>query len=886
MHRSRIYSSGVLTNAFNWASKEWLVKSSTVWMQHKRCQARTTSSDHYADKNYIPDMPSSLPSQAQVVVCGAGILGNSIAYHLTREGWRDILVLEKNLIGSGTSQEGSGMLGLFKDTMQRRVITHSIDLIKQLQQDGHDVGFVQCGSLNLARTRDRALALKRRLAAIKPYNIPVEWMDRHDIKVRHPLLETGDLEGAVWCGGDAVVNPHAVCLALAAVAKQQGATFVEGVTVTQVLSEATASCVTPRVRQVNTSHGNVICEYFVNAAGMWAREVGEKTVPRVRVPAFPAEHFYLHTRPMSEATSLPLVRDYDAHTFVVSRGGRFIIGGFEPHAKPAFGRGIPPDWQQLLLADQEHFKPIREAAEHRLPLLQGTEYEKLINAPDTFTPDGLWIMGETSEVDNYFVCCGMNGNSVQGGGIGRAVAEWLVNGSGGASAAMEVMNAFDVKRFVDLHNNRRYLEERTREVVGRHYAIEFPAGQSEFALARRLRCSPIYSEQEALGAVFGARMGFERPLYFDPHHKRGDPPAQMPAGTFRKPAFLDAVREEYIACRECVGLIDLSSFTKIDITSVGDHSEADLDSPQRVVGSGMSHHQEWEEKSSGDEVVGYLQKLCSNDVDVPVGGVVHTGMQNEHGGYENDCLLIRRAANRYLMLAPTIQQTRVMDWLVRQVSPGTNVAVSDITSMFTVLSVVGPKSRDLLTLLSNADLNFFGLMAKEIHLGYASDVLILSFTHMGEPGYTLIIPSEYTLHIYNQILKKDYFVGKFALLRQAHQGVKKRLVHLTLTSHFDPDVDVWPWGGEPIYRDNVHVGHVTSTAFGFTLNKMVCVGFVRHAGGDFVSPDYVTAPDVRYEIDIAGRRFPVHASLQPPKIPIARMDGIATYRPRVRGIVK
>ncbi|KAF2356784.1 FAD dependent oxidoreductase [Trinorchestia longiramus] len=949
-HCCRVPTASKLTSAL--ASEEWLSKAVSKVLPLACSSTHNVGSlDGHIQRRHATQAPSSLPSQAQVVVCGAGIVGNSIAYHLTREGWRDVLVLEKTRIGSGTSQEGSGTLGVFKSTMQRRIITHSIDLIKQLQRDGHDVGFVQCGSLNLARTRDRALALKRRLAGIKPYHIPVEWVDRHEVLKRHPHLEAGDLEGAVWCGGDAVVNPLAVCHALAAAAKQQGATVVEGVTVNQVLSED-ASCVTPRVRQVNTSHGSVLCEYFINAAGMWARDVGEKTVPRVRVPAFPAEHFYLKTGLMAEATDLPIIRDYDAHTFLLARGGRFIIGGFEPRAKPAFGRGIPWDWKQQLVGDDEHFRPIREAAEHRLPLLRGVQYESLINAPDTFTPDGLWIIGETSEepvpvdlqepvpvdllqVDNYFVCCGLNGNSVQGGGIGRAVAEWLVNGSGGAASAMEVMTTFDVKRFIDLHNNRRYLEERTREVVGRHYAIEYPAGQSEFKLARRLRCSPIYSEQEALGAVFGARMGFERPLYFDTNHKRGDPPARMPPGTFRKPTFLDAIKEEYTACRECVGLIDLSSFTKIDITCVGDQSDADLDTPQRLVGSGMSPRQEWEEKSSGDEVVSYLQKVCSNDVDVPVGGVVHTGMQNEHGGYENDCLLIRRATNRYLMLAPTIQQTKVMDWLVRQVSLGTNVAVSDITSMFTVLSVVGPKSRDLLTLLSNADLNFFGLMAKEIHLGYASDVLILSFTHMGEPGYTLIIPSEYTLHIYNQILKvghdfgirnagmltmrflrvekfipfwseeldstvtpyevgrgykvklnKDYFLGKFALLRQASQGVKRRLVHFTLADQFDPDVDVWPWGGEPIYRNGQHVGHVTSTAFGFTLDKMVCVGFVRHAGGDFVAPEYITGADVCYEIDIAGRRFPMQASLQPPKIPIARMDGVATYRPRVRGIVK
>jgi len=331
--------------------------------------------------------------------------------------------------------------------------------------------------------------------------------------------------------------------------------------------------------------------------------------------------------------------------------------------------------------------------------------------------------------------------------------------------------------------------------------------------------------------------------------------------------------------------------------------------------------------------VTFLQKMCSNDVDVPLGGVVNTGMHNEHGGYENDCLLIRRTNNRYLMLAPTIQRTKVMDWLNKHVTPGTNVSFADITSMFSVLSTVGPKSRDLLARLSRDDLNFFGLMAKEVNVGYASDVLMLSFTHMGEPGYTLIIPSEYTIHVYDQIMKvggdygirnvgmltmrslrvekfipfwaeelgptvtpfevgrgyrvkmnKDYFLGKFALARQQTQGVRRRLTHFTLGPAFHAESDLWPWGGEPLYRGGEYVGSVTSAAYGFTLRRMVCQGFVQHPRGDVVSKEFVTSG--QYEIDIGGRRFPLEPSLDPPKIPISRMAGIDTYKPRVRGIVR
>lgn len=859
---------------------------------------------------------SYLPSQAQVVVCGAGVVGNSIAYHLTREGWTDVVLLDQSKIGSGTSHNGSGVLGLFKPSSERQIVTYSVNLIKALQEEGHNLGLKQCGSLNLARTRDRAIALKRRVAYTKPSGLECEWLDRHEIKRLHPHLFTGDLEGGVWIPADAVADPYTVCATLASLAQSQGAVYVEDCTVERIVTdEVLHSQIVPKVTHIITSLGTIHCEYFVNASGMWARTLGERSSPKVRVPVFPAEHFYLYTKPMAEASDdHPVVRDYDSHMFCVTRNKQFMVGGFEPHAKPAFGDGIPQEWKNTLTGDEEQFKPIRLAGEHRLPVLREAEYQPLVNSPDTFTPDGKWILGEAPEIDNYFVAVGMNGNSLQGcGGVGQAIAEWIMYGS----LAKEML-AFDIRRFIDLHNNRRYLKERTREVVGRHYEILYPS-QCEYRLARKLRCSPIYSEQEARGAVFGTRMGFERPLYFDITHNRGDPPAQMPKGSFHKPSFMECVKEEYQACREGVGVIDLSSFTKIEVTSVGLDKYKQFDAE--------------EAKSAGNQVVEFLQKLCSNDVNMPVGGVVHSGMQNERGGYENDCLLIRRTDNSYLMLAPTTQQTRVMDYMRRQITPEACVSVADVTSKYSVLSVVGPKSREMLSLICNTDLIFYEHMAKEINIAYASGVLVLSFTHTGEPGYTLIIPAEYTLHIYRQLMKighdygirnvgmltmrtlrvekfipfwaeeldstttpyevgrgykvklnKEYFIGKFALMRQSSQGLKRRLVHFVLEDTFDADVDIWPWGGEPIYRNNHYVGNTTSSAFGFTLNQMVCLGFVRHHQGENITPDYILQ-NANFEIDIAGKRVAARASLQPPKMPKVKMDGFASYRPKVRGIL-
>ncbi|XP_076057029.1 pyruvate dehydrogenase phosphatase regulatory subunit, mitochondrial-like isoform X2 [Oratosquilla oratoria] len=860
---------------------------------------------------------ATIPSQAQVVICGGGVVGNSIAYHLTLEGWKDVVVLDQATIGSGTSHNGSGVLGLFKPILERQIITHSVNLIKGLEQKGHQLGFRRCGSLNLARTRERAVSLKRRIAYTRAAGLDCEWLDRHEILRMHPYLYSGDLEGGVWVPDDAVANPASVCQTLAHLAAAQGATYVENCAVQRLFTnEVPHSLVTPKVTHIETSQGIINCEYFVNAAGMWGRSLGEKSSPKVRVPAFPAEHFYLCTKPTMEALdALPVVRDYDSHMFCLTRGQQFIIGAFEHQAKPVFYEGIPLDWKERLQGDEKHFQSVKEDAEHRLPLLKNIEYQSLINAPDNFTPDGKWILGETPEIDNYFVAVGMNGNCLQGaGGVGKAIAEWIIYGT-----PLMAMLPFDVRRFIDLHNNRRYLKERTKEVVGRHYDILYPH-QCEYRYARKLRCSPMYSEQEARGAVFGTRMGFERPLYFDTSHTRGDPSAQMPPGTFRKPEFLDFVREEYHACKEGVGVIDLSSFTKMEITSAG------LDKLQQFDAD------ESESKTAGSQVVDAMQRLCSNDVNIPVGGVVHTGMQNEQGGYENDCLLIRKSDNCFLMLAPTFQQTRIMDWMRRQITADASVSISDVTSMYTVLSVLGPKSKEMLSLMCNTELTFLGYTAKEVNIAYASGVHVLSFTHTGEPGYTLIIPSEYTLHVYGQLMKmghdygirnvgmitmrflrvekfipfwaeeldsnttpfevgrgykvklnKDYFIGKAALMKQYNTGIQRRLVHFTLDDAFDFETDIWPWGGEPIYRNNEYVGNITSTAYGFTLGKMVCLGFVKRRDA-YVTPEFVLE-NAQYEIDIAGRRVKAYASLLSPKLPVVQMDKITSYRPKIRGIV-
>ncbi|GLV45115.1 uncharacterized protein CBL_14312 [Carabus blaptoides fortunei] len=846
------------------------------------------------NRRNIHNVNDSVLTQAQVVIAGAGVVANSVAYHLSKYGWNDVLVLEQDKIGSGTSHFGSGTLGLFKPIADRNIILYSIKLYKEIEELGYNTGFKQCGSVYLAQTKDRMIALKRRMAYNLPTGLHCELVNIPDLQKLHPYLNIDDLEGAVWVPDDAIADPKAICDTLATLAQSNGVTYMENCTVQTVLTD---NCT---VTGVVTDKGEIRCEYFVNCAGMWARELGLQCVPPVRIPAYPAEHIYVLTEPMNDQCTdqLPCIRDYDSHTYMREYNRGFMIGWFEENARPAFTQNIvPKNWQQHLQKNVDRFYPHWEKAMKRLPVLRNCTKQKFINSPDNFTPDGRWILGESSEVNNYFVAVGMNGNLLQGaGGIGRAVAEWIIEGK-----PTQELLPFNVQRFQDVHNSRRYLKQRIKEVVGRHYSILYPH-QCEYNYARKLRCSPLYSVLEKRGAVFGIKMAYERALYFDSTYQSGDPLPKMPPGSFYKPKFFDFMKEEYLACREGVGIIDMSSFSKIEI------------------------------KSSGTQVISYLQKLCSNDVNIPVGGIVHTGMQNEIGGYENDCMLVRQSENSFFMVSPTSQQTRVYEWISRYCPKNQSIHLNDVTSMYTVINVVGPKAAELLSELSNSDMALMPFSYKKVNVGYASDVMVMSFTHTGEPGYCLYVPSEYALHVYYRLMTvgKDYgvrdvgtltqrfmrierfipfwaeeltnfttpyeagngysvkldksdFIGKKALQKQKDQGVHRQLVLFHLND-IDPDKDIWPWGGEPLYRNNEFVGTVTSAGYGFTADKLVCLGFIQRPKSDttsrIVNAEYSLSRDAVYKVDIAGYKFRLTPYLHAPHISIVSHQN-RRYKPTV-----
>nr|CAI5832874.1 unnamed protein product [Callosobruchus analis] len=854
-----------------------------------KCLGNGLATDGSTPKATTPGGNVTPPKDARVVICGGGVMGASVAYHLGKLGWgKETVLIEQNRIGGGTTWHASGLIGVFKPSLSQVKLTKSsVDLYKELEKKGLSTGWKQCGSLNIARTKDRMTVFRRMKAQSVSWQIDCEILSPEECKEKCSLIRIDDIIGGLWIPGDGVGDPYETCLSIISEAKNMGVRIIENCGVKKI------DQIDKMVSGVETSLGYINCEYFVNCGGFWARGIGQLSEPNVKVPLHAVEHYYLHTKPIPGLNPLlPVVRDQDGHIYFRENKGRLLAGGFEPIAKPAYEDGNIPvsSKDRALPEDWDHFHVLLEQLLHRVPSLGNAVLDRLCNGPEAFSPDCKWIVGEAPEIRNYLIAAGMKTIGIAAaGGVGKATAEIIVNGDTDFD-----MYELEVSRFLGLHNNRKFLRDRVREVPGLHYGILYPF--HEFQTSRNLRMSPVYPRMREAGAIFGQVMGYERPTWFDPNiihdqdpHDWSTPYRMAYTNTFEKPPWFDCVAKEYEACRERVGLADYSSFTKIDL---------------------------W---SKGKEVVDALQYICSNDVDVPVGSIIHTGMQNKHGGYENDCSLARLAENHYMMIAPTIQQTRCKVWLQKHLPP--SVAMSDVTSMFTALCIMGPFTRTLLSELTDTDLhprNFPFFTFKMLDVGFANGIRTMNLTHTGELGYVLYIPNEFALHVYSSLIsagekygithaghyatrslrvekfyafwgqdldtvttplecgrmwrvkfdKKMDFIGRDALLKQKEEGVKRMYIHLVLEDH-DSEIDLWPWGGEPIYRDGKYVGITTTTGYGYTFKKQVCLGFIENIDSrgekQTVTHDYVTSG--HFEVDIAGSRYSASRHWKKLKIP-------------------
>nr|XP_006820414.1 PREDICTED: pyruvate dehydrogenase phosphatase regulatory subunit, mitochondrial-like [Saccoglossus kowalevskii] len=763
----------------------------------------------------------------------------------------------------------------------------SSELYSKLEEEtGIATGYKQCGAISLAQTKDRLIYLRRAAVNARAYGIETHEISPDEIKERHPLIKTENLAGGLWIPGDATANPSDVTQSLIRGAINRGVKLHEKVEVTSI------ETINGHVYSVVTNQGKIQCEYFINCGGMWARDIGLRSDPVVKVPLHACEHYYLVTKPIRSdinVADLPTIRDLDSSIYIREWSGGLLAGGFEPLAKPAFYKGIPKPYEfQMLPEDWDHFQVLLDGMLGCVPMLEKAEVRQLFNGAESFTPDLKYIMGEAPNVKNYYVLAGMNSSGIAGsGGAGKLLADWIVNGE-------QPMNMWpvDIRRFCQHQNNKAYLRDRVKEVLGMHYQIRYP--YQEYQYGRKLRCSPLYPRLQEYNAVFGEKLGFERANWFITEEYADDFLLQNNSekGTFCKPNWYEIVKSEYKVCREAVGVLDMSSFSKFEI------------------------------KSAGNEATKLLQHLCVNEMDMPVGNVVHTAMLNRHGCYETDCSVARFAHNHYFIISPSDQVTRNFAWITKHIPEDKQAAitVTDATSRYTALNVMGPKSRELLQQITSTSLNstdFKPFTCKEISAGYASGIKALAMTHSGELGWMLYIPNEFALSLYDLLMDvgKDFgirnvgyyalrylriekffafmgqdfnsthtpfeigrefkvdfkasnFIGKTELSKKKNEGVKRRLAMFLLDDH-DRDKDLWPWGGEAIYRNGQMTGLTTSIGCGFTLNKMICIGWVTNKHKQtgvrqLVTNDYVI--DGHYEIEINTKRFTAKPRLYTPAL--------------------
>lgn len=796
----------------------------------------------------------SLPTQARIVIVGGGIAGCSTAYHLARAGERDVLLLEQGRLTCGTTWHAAGLIGQMRPNRNMtRMSKYGIELYATLEAEtGLATGWKACGSVNVARTPERMQVLRRQAALARSFGVEVELITAQRAGELYPLLRTDDLQGAIWIPGDGKANPADLCMSLAKGARQRGARLLEGVEVTGVLTDAQGR----RVAGVRTTQGDVHCEVLVNCAGQWARQFGR--LAGVNVPLFPAEHFYIVTdRIEGVHPMLPVMRDPDGFIYYKEEVGGLLMGGFEPQAKPWRVDPIPADFQfQLLGEDWDQFEILMRNAIHRTPCLETAQVKMLLNGPESFTPDGNFILGEAPELRGCFVCAGFNSAGIaNSGGAGRLIAEWITSGE----APGDLWDV-DIRRFAPFTANRRALAERSGETLGLHYAMRWP--RQELQTARPLRTSPLYDLLAARGAEFGSRNGWERVNYFKPAG------ASRPADTLGRPGWLDWVIAEQRATREAVALYDQTSFGKLLL--------------------------------QGRDALAVLERLCANRIDVAAGRMVYTAMLNARGGFESDLTVMRLAREQFLLVTGSAQPVRDADWIRRHIGEHEFAVLTDVSALWSVLSVMGPRSAELLARLSPDDLSREALPfshSREIDLGHAR-VRAARMSYVGGPGFELYVPVEMARHVWlalheaGQPLglrdagyyaidalrieagrrawgaelgpdetpfeaglgfavamdKPQAFMGRDALRASQERPPRKKLVSVVLD-----DPAHYAWGSEALSLDGQAVGELSSAGWGLRAGR--CMGLAWLRGDAALQPHAGTA----MQLDLWGQAVPVQA---------------------------
>jgi sarcosine dehydrogenase len=793
----------------------------------------------------------TLPSHAQIVVIGGGIIGCSTAFHLARDHKSDVVLLEQGRLTSGSTWHAAGLVGQLRSSASiTRVLKYSVELYKELEKEtGLATGWKMTGCLRLATNPDRWTEYRRLATTAKSFGMEMHLLSPAEVKAMWPLMDVGDLIGASWLPSDGQASPSDITQSLAKGARMHGAKLHEN---TQVIGFEMKG---DRITAVKTNKGDVACEKVVNCAGQWARQVG--AFAGINVPLQPVKHQYIITEKIDGlAADAPTIRDPDRRTYFKEEVGGLVMGGYEPNPQAWTTGDVPDDWEFRLFDDDfDHFEQHMAAAIQRIPALETTGVKQMINGPESFTPDGNFILGTAPECRNMFVGAGFNAFGIaSGGGAGWVLAQWVIDGE----APLDLW-VVDIRRFSGLHRDRQWVCDRTLEAYGKHYTVAFP--HEEYESGRPRIVSPLYQRLKEHRAVFGSKLGWERPNWFAPEGS-----AVSDQYSMGRQNWFEAVGDEHRHVREAVGIFDQSSFSKYEM--------------------------------SGPGALKALDRICANDVSKPAGRLTYTQLLNTRGGIEADLTVVRLGDDRFYIVTGTGFRTHDLAWISDHLDEGSDVQLTDVTEEFGTLSLMGPRARDVLAAVTTADVSNaafpFGHV-REIPLA-GHTVRALRVTYVGELGWELHVPIGATGDVFDTLmaagqrhgvrpvgyraleslrLEKGYrawgsditpndtpfeaglgwavklkknvdFLGRRALEALEGRPLAKRLACFTVD---DPEVVLA--GRETILRNGEPVGYLTSGGFGYTVGKPIGYGYVRNADG--VSDEYLTSGS--YELVVAMERM-------------------------------
>ena len=805
-------------------------------------------------------MENTIPKEASIVVIGGGVIGCSTAYHLAKYGWENVVLIEKNQITSGTTWHAAGLVTTLRDTeSQTKLAQYSLKLYDELEKEtGQATGFIQCGSIQLATSKDKAEEMRRGCAMARSFGVENSEVSPSEVKDLFPLAFTDDLESAFYFPEDGRVNPADVTQALAKGARNRGVLIKEN---TEFLGFEKAGDV---IRGVQTSKGFIKTDHVVLCPGMWGYELGRKV--GVNIPLQAAEHYYLISEPIDGVSNkLPILRDPGRCAYAREEAGKILLGFFEPNAAAWSTKKIPedfcfgeiqPDWDRM----EKHI----EVGMQRLPILFETGIRQFFCGPESFTPDHNYLMGRAPNIKNLFVGCGFNSLGIlSGGGAGHVLSRWLTD----QIQPMDIWDV-DIRRVPECYNNKSFIVDRTSESLGIAYQMHWPNRQWE--TGRNLKKSVLHNKLEKIGGVFGQSAGWERVNWF----ADSDQKAKYEYDFFKQNWF-ENNRKEHEAVREHVGIFDQSSFSKFLV--------------------------------QGHDSVRVLNKLATTDLDKPVGKVMYTQFLNNVGGVEADLTITRLSETEFLVVTAAFTATHVFSWIKEKIEHGQFCVITDVSGAYSMLNIQGPKSRQLISSLTDPsimsnDLFPFGT-SKTLEIGYQT-ALAVRISYTGELGYELYIPTEMTEYVYDQIveegakfnlkhcgyhalnslrIEKAYrewshdmgprdtitecglqftcdwskpggFIGKDYLEKNKQDLASRKLIQFKLK-----DSNALLFHNEPIIRNGKQVGYIASAGYGFTVGSSIGLGYVNNKEG--VDDDFILNGE--YYIEQADRRYDAVPSIKP-----------------------